>query len=172
MARGYITLYPRLEEEDQLIQYRREKARVRTQLNAIRHEMTEGKKSFKKTYSDLERFFPGVEFQTLENIEGFHQKLAKVLGEEFKETEKDLATAYMMLSNEIVRILSEIEEVKKIPNVSEAILKEYALLNTELKNLITANANYDRLNELKAIASEYAETIKGSLGIRVIAGWK
>lgn len=67
-------------------------------------------------------------------------------------------TAYMMLSNEIVRILSEIEEVKKIPNVSEAILKEYALLNTELKNLITANANYDRLNELKAIASEYAET--------------
>lgn len=146
------------ELEEQLIRYRREKARVQTQLNAIRREMTEGKKSFKKTYGDLERFFPGVEFQALENIEGFHQKLAKVLSEEFKETEKDLATTYMMLSNEIVRILGEIEEIKKIPNVSEAILKEYALLNTELNNLIMANANYDRLNELKAIAAEYAET--------------
>ncbi len=146
------------ELENQLLLYRRQKARVQTQLNSIRREMTEGKKSFKKTYSDLERFFPGVEFQTLENIEGFHQKLAKVLGDEFKETEKDLATTYMMLSNEIVRILSEIEEIKKIPNVSEAILKEYAQLNTELNNLMTANANYDRLNELKAIAAEYAET--------------
>lgn len=146
------------ELENQLILYRRQKARVQTQLNSIRREMTEGKKSFKKTYSDLERFFPGVEFQTLENIESFHQKLAKVLGDEFKETEKDLATTYMMLSNEIVRILGEIEEIKKIPNVSEAILKEYAQLNTELNNLMTANANYDRLNELKDIAAQYAET--------------
>ena len=52
----------------------------------------------------------------------------------------------------------KVEEIKKIPNVSEAILKEYAQLNTELNNLMTANANYDRLNELKAIAAEYAET--------------
>ena len=146
------------ELENQLLLYRRQKAKVQSQLNSIRREMTEGKKSFKKTYSELERFFPEAEFQTLESIESFHQKLAKVLGDEFKETEKDLATTFMMLSNEIVRIQGEIEEIKKIPNVSEAILKEYAQINTELNNLITANANYDRLNELKAIATEYAET--------------
>lgn len=71
--------------------------------------MTEGKKSFKKTYSDLQRFFPGVEFQAIENIESFHQQLAKILGDEFKETEKDLATAYVMLGNEIARILKEVK---------------------------------------------------------------
>ena len=146
------------ELENQLRLYCRQKAKVQAQLNSIRREMAEGKKSFKKTYSELERFFPEAEFQTLENIESFHQKLAKVLGDEFKETEKDLATTFMMLSNEIVRIQGEIEEIKKIPNVSEAILKEYAQLNTELNNLITANANYDRLNELKKIAGEYVET--------------
>ena len=144
--------------ENQLRLYCRQKAKVQAQLNSIRREMAEGKKSFKKTYSELERFFPEAEFQTLENIESFHQKLAKVLGDEFKETEKGLATTFMILSNEIVRIQDEIEEIKKIPNVSEAILKEYAQLNTELNNLITANANYDRLNELKKIAGEYAET--------------
>lgn len=78
------------ELNDQLLKYRRERALVQTQLNAIRREMTEGKKSFKKTYSDLERYFPNIDFQTLESIESFHQQLAKVLDDEFKETEKDL----------------------------------------------------------------------------------
>lgn len=142
------------ELDDQLLKYRRERARVQTQLNAIRREMTEGKKSFKKTYSDLEKFFPGVDFQTIESIESFHQQLAKVLGDEFKETEKDLATAYVMLGNEIVRILEEVEEIKKIPNVSEAILKEYAKITTELNNLIDANRNYDRMNELNDLVAE------------------
>ena len=146
------------ELEDQLLKYRRERARVQIQLNAIRREMTEGKKSFKKTYSDLQRFFPGVDFQTIESIESFHKQLAKVLGDEFKETEKDLATAYVMLGNEIARILKEVEEIKKIPNVSEAILKEYAKITTELNNLIDANKNYDRMNELNDLVAEYAET--------------
>lgn len=146
------------ELDDQLLKYRRERARVQIQLNAIRREMTEGKKSFKKTYSDLQRFFPGVDFQTIESIESFHQQLAKVLGDEFKETEKDLATAYVMLGNEIARILKEVEEIKKIPNVSEAILKEYAKITTELNNLIDANKNYDRMNELNDLVAEYAET--------------
>lgn len=146
------------ELDDQLLKYRRERARVQIQLNAIRREMTEGKKSFKKTYSDLQRFFPGVDFQTIESIENFHQQLAKVLGDEFKETEKDLATAYVMLGNEIARILKEVEEIKKIPNVSEAILKEYAKITTELNNLIDANKNYDRMNELNDLVAEYAET--------------
>lgn len=146
------------ELDDQLLKYRRERARVQTQLNAIRREMTEAKKSFKKTYSDLEKFFPGVDFQTIESIESFHQQLAKVLSDEFKETEKDLATAYVMLGNEIARILEEVEEIKKIPNVSEAILKEYAKITTELNNLIDANRNYDRMNELNDLVGEYAET--------------
>lgn len=144
--------------KNQLRLYRRQKAKVQAQLNLIRREMAGEKKGFKKTYNELERFFPEAEFQTLERIESFHQKLAKVLGDEFKETEKDLTTTFMMLSNEIVRIQGEIEEIKKIPNVSEAILKEYAQINTELNNLIAANANYDRLKKLKMIASEYAET--------------
>lgn len=63
-----------------------------------------------------------------------------------------------MLSNEIVRILAQIEEIKKIPNVSEAILKEYAKITTELNNLVDANHNFNRMNELNKIAAEYAET--------------
>lgn len=63
-----------------------------------------------------------------------------------------------MLGNEIVRILAQIEKIKKIPNVSEAIFKENAKIMTELNILVDANHNFDRMNELNKIATEYAET--------------
>ena len=41
-----------------------------------------------------------------------------------------------MINNEVIRIFVQIEVIKKIPNVSEAVLKEYARIATELnKNL-------------------------------------
>lgn len=141
-----------------LINYRRQKARVQTQLNAVRRDMTGQKKSFKRTFTDLERFFPSEEFRVLEDIERFHQKLAKVLADEFAETERDLATTFVLLNNEIVRIKEQITEIKNVPNVSQAILKEFARITTELNNLREANQNYDELERLKKVASDYAET--------------
>lgn len=80
--------------------------------------MIEGKKSFKRTFDDLEKFFPGVDFKEIADIEKFHQRLSKVLSSEFKESEKDLATTYTMLGNEIEKIKEQIVAVKNIPNVT------------------------------------------------------
>ena len=143
---------------ESLINYRRQRAQIQTQLNAVRRDMTGQKRSFKKTFADLERFFPNENFYTLEEIERFHQKLSKILEEEYAETEKNLATTYALLSNEIVRIQEQITEIKNVPNVSQAILKEFARITTELNNLKQANENYDELERLKKIATDYAET--------------
>ena len=143
---------------EQLINYRRQRTRIQTQLNSIRRDMTEQKKGFKRTFTDLERFFPNEEFRTLEEIEHFHQKLAKILAEEFREAEKDLSTTYVLLNNEIVRLKNEITEIKNVPNVSQAILKEFAQITTELHNLREANKNFDELESLKKVAADYAET--------------
>lgn len=143
---------------ESLINYRRQRAQIQTQLNAVRRDMTGQKRSFKKTFADLERFFPNENFYTLEEIERFHQKLSKILEEEYAETEKNLATTYVLLNNEIVRIQEQITEIKNVPNVSQAILKEFARITTELNNLKQANENYDELERLKKIATDYAET--------------
>ena len=143
---------------ESLINYRRQRAQIQTQLNAVRRDMTGQKRSFKKTFADLERFFPNENFYTLEEIERFHQKLSKILEEEYAETEKNLATTFALLNNEIVRIQEQITEIKNVPNVSQAILKEFARITTELNNLKQANENYDELERLKKIATDYAET--------------
>lgn len=143
---------------DELANYRRQRARVQTQLNALRREMTEGKKSFKRTYSDLARYFPGVDLRAIEEIEKFHHQLSKVLSDEFKETEASLATTYMLLSNEIVRVKGKIEELETVPNVTQAVLKEYARITTELHTLREANKNFQELERLRKVAEDYAKT--------------
>ena len=119
--------------------------------------MTEGKKSFKRSYDDLARFFPDIEFKAIEQIEAFHRSLTKVLSEEFHESEEELATAYTMLSNEIARLKQQITEIKSIPNVTQAVLKRYAQITTELNNAKTANSNYTTYARLKQVASEYTK---------------
>lgn len=141
-----------------LISYSRQRARVQSQLNSLRREMIEGKKTFKRSYSDLEKFFPGIEFKAIAEIDKFHQGLSKVLQDEFKESEADLATTYVMLGNEITKIKEQIAEIKNIPNVTQAVLNEYARITTELNNLQAANENYKTFDELKKTAKNYAET--------------
>lgn len=146
------------ELNEALINFRRQRALVQTQLNSVRRDMTGEKRSFKRTFTDLERFFPNEKFHTLEEIEHFHQKLTKILEQEFAETERSLATTYALLSREIAAIQEQITEIKNVPNVSQAILKEFAQITTELNNLRKANKNYDELQRLKQVAADYAAT--------------
>ena len=57
-----------------------------------------------------------------------------------------------------MKIKYEITQTKTVPNVSRAILKEYARITTELNNLHEANDNFDELKRLKKVASDYAQT--------------
>ena len=63
-----------------------------------------------------------------------------------------------MLGSEIKKIKEQITEIKNIPNVTQAVLKEYARIITELNNLKAANENYTTFGQLKKTAKEYAET--------------
>ena len=141
----------------QLLSYTRQRARVQTQLNAVRREMTEGKKTFKRSYDDLARFFPNVDFKSIEQIEEFHRRLSKVLADEFYESERELAATFVMLNNEILRIKKQIAEIKSIPNVTQAALQQYAQIITELNTVRQANSNYSSYVQLRKTAEEYAE---------------
>lgn len=143
---------------DRLIGYRRQQARIKMQLTDIRRDMTDGKKSFKRTFTELKRFFPNEDFCSLGEIEKFHQKLSKILSEEFTETEQNLIATKNLLNVEVKKIEAQIKEINKIPNVSQAILKEFAEISTEITTLRESNKNYDSLSRLKKEADDYAKT--------------
>lgn len=146
------------ELNEALINYRRQKALIQTQLNSVRRDKTGERRSFKRTFTELERFFPNEEFRTLEAIEHFHRKLTKILEQEFIETERSLAATDALLEKEIATIQEQITEIKNVPNVPQALLKEFAQITTELNNLRKANDNFDELQRLKQVAIDYAAT--------------
>lgn len=143
---------------EQLLKYKRQLAHINKQLNAIRSDMEGQKSGFKRTFTDLERFFPNADFKTLAEIEQFHRTLSKVLAEEFSEAEKDLIATRTLISEEVEKIKTEIKAIKNIPNVSQAILKEFASITTQLNNLREANRNFDELERLKQSVDDYSET--------------
>lgn len=146
------------ELNERLGQYNRQLAHVQAQLNAIRRDMNGQRGSFKRSFSELERFFPNESFHTLEEIEQFHRTLSKILAEEFAETESDLSATYTLINDEIIKIKEQIQDIKNIPNVSQAILKQFAQITTQLHNLREANKNFDELERLKKLVADYAET--------------
>ncbi len=145
------------ELKTQIIQFQREAAQVSYDLNNIRRDMTGEKKRFSKDFGELEHFFPNEDFRSLEEIEVFHHHLSKVLHDEYREAERKLEISYVTLNGEIVKLKEEIASIKKIPNVSAAILKEYAKIMTELNNLQEANKNYEEHERLNKVAKEYTE---------------
>lgn len=158
----------RLSELDkESVEVYRQFASIRSQLNNLRRDKLNEKTSVKSNYKELQKFFPDVELKEIERIDEFHKGLTKILNNEYTDKERELETIYIALNNEILRIKEEIQKIKNVPNVTQAILNEYARLTTELNNARSANEHFNELNELKENAKnavqERDEAIKTEL---------
>lgn len=134
---------------DELSRLHRELASTQARLDTVREEITGNKGGFKRSFSELERFFPREDFKTLSEIETFHRELTKVLAGEFSEAESSLNDICSMLNERISALQAELSEIKTVPNVSQAALKEYARLDRYINTLVEANRNFDTLQRLK-----------------------
>jgi len=138
-----------------LKQLKRQKISLVSQLEAIQADQNLGQKSFQKSYTDLQRFFPSVDIQRIEEIENFHQKMARILKAEFSEEEKHLQTAIGLLDSAIKDAEDEIAKISKMTALSKAVLEEYAAISKELKNLQQANENFNTEKQLLQTAKDY-----------------
>lgn len=127
----------------------RELASTQAKLSSVNASIAGEKKGFKRSFAELERFFPNEEFKSLSEIESFHKKLTKVLDYEFQDAKTNLEDTSEFLRAEIAELESELAEIKDVPNVPEATMKEYSRLDGELTRLIEANKNFDELQRLK-----------------------
>lgn len=128
--------------------------RQRTQLNAQINDMTEDKnftkKNFKHDYDCLREFFPNANFQELENIETFHEKLTNILKKEYNESIDELNLLLSVVNEQIFDLERQAKEIKTAPNVSKAILIRFAELKGQIKTLQEANKNFEVHEKLKA----------------------
>lgn len=141
--------------QGKLSNFKRQRSRLMSQLRAIRADQDLGKKSFKRNYDDLLRFFPEVDLKRIEAIEGFHKQLAGILKKEFSETEENMQAALALIEAEMVQIEEAIASLAKTTDLSKVVLEQYAAIDKELKTLKAANENFIKTNELSETAKAY-----------------
>jgi len=62
---------------------RHQRTRLMSRLNLIRRNIGENKIEFKNDLFGLQTFFPSINIRKIQEIEGFHKKLANILSDEF-----------------------------------------------------------------------------------------
>ena len=147
--------------------FRRQRTRLISQKKSVEADRDFTKHTFQKDYDALVQFFPGCNIERLESIEQFHRNLSRVLKKEFKEN-ADSTQAMIDLATQQIKILeTQIAEMGNMSNVSKAVLERYAAVQKELQHLQEANANYEKIEELRKRTKDLTQKLD-SLILEVI----
>lgn len=112
-------------QKDRLLDY---KLNLESKLARVRSNLQKNKFTSSKGFNALIEYFPEVNIEKLETVEGFHKSIANILKQELQETENNL-----------------IEQIKEI-DVELNRLEE--IINTTLKSVENPNIVVDRVFEL------------------------
>ena len=130
------------EIQNKISGFRRQRTRLRTQLDSLERSKNEGKKKFQKDYLELLEFFPDIDVSKLTQVEDFHRQMSKILSSELAESRKDLVAMIEIAEAEIKQLEEEKVRISQIPNVSAATLEKYADIQKELQELEGANKHH------------------------------
>jgi len=135
--------------KNELTVLRRQRYRLEAKLALIRRNLVDTPADFQGDFSDLQSFFPSVELRKLHEIERFHSKIQRILGdelrEELKQTETLLAETVTCLRDNEERI-----EAEGVPNgVSRAVFDSYAKVKEQIAELLKENEIYSQSEDLR-----------------------
>lgn len=142
-----------------LSSFKRQRTRLKAQLDNIGQSKDESKKTFQKDYEELLHFFPEIELGRLEQVENFHRELTKILKKEIKESTANIEAMIELASQQILELEREQLRISRIPNVAKAILDKYAAVRKELQQLIEANEAWDKKQQLSDKAKSEAQQL-------------
>lgn len=139
--------------------FKRQRTRLKAQLDNIGQSKDDSKKTFQKDYEELSHFFPELDISRLEQVENFHRELTQILRKEIKDSTANIEAMIEIASQQIRELEKEQLRISQIPNVAKAILEKYAAVRKELQQLIDANEAWDKKKQLSDTAKSAAEEL-------------
>lgn len=111
----------------------------------------------------LEKFFPNSNIKEIDKIEGFHNKIKKILFSEIKNGKEIIEAELENINKSINEIDIKIEESIKNSDNPKHIVNRIYDLTLEINSLENNNKLYkdnaDKLNEIKIMTSDLSEKI-------------
>ena len=113
--------------------------------------------------SALQELFPQVNLRKLYEVEQYHQKLAKILDEQFADEKVSLQNEIATLQEQLQATKNQIQELGFVGNVSKEFLDRHSELKGDINALRTQNQAYLTLKELQDSKSKAEEVLRRSI---------
>jgi len=113
--------------------------------------------------SALQELFPQVNLRKLYEVEQYHQKLAKILDEQFADEKTSIENEILVLQEQLQVTKNQIRELGFVGNVSKEFLDRHSELKGDINVLRTQNQAYLKLKELQDSKSKAEEVLKRSI---------
>jgi hypothetical protein len=108
----------------------------------------------------LQEFFPQVNLRKLYEVENYHQKRAKILGDQFADEKASIDDDITSLKEQLQAVNMQIRELGFVGNLSKEFLDRYSELKGEIDALKTQNQAYLTLKELQAVKARADEALR------------
>ena len=101
------------------------------------------------TYTELQKYFPNVNLNALEEVEVFHKKIALIFKQELQEENKRLMKEIDEYNSFITSLESQLKNLIQNPKLSKIVLKKHADGLKELDTKRKENESFEKLETLK-----------------------
>lgn len=114
-------------------------------------------------FLSLQEFFPSVNLKKLYLVENFHQKLANILDEQFKNEKIKIENDIKELKNQLQIVNEEMKNLGFVGFISKDFLDKHTELADEIKILKYQNKEYLRSKEIKEAKQNANEVLKKNI---------
>lgn len=110
--------------------------------------------------TSLQEFFPDVNLRKLYEVERYHQKLAKILGDQFAAEHDIVENEIAVLQQQVQEIQKQISDMGFVGNISKEFLDKHSEIKGRIDALKTQNDAYLTLIELQDAKKRADELLK------------
>lgn len=137
----------RLRKELQTLVRRRN--RLKSQLNAISEVEPYAEGNIKSELDELKTFFPDADIKSFEEIESFHKKIRRIIGDEASEEVKRLTAVISQCDAEISSLREKIEKSGLAKEMSARTVSQCVSVSRKIDALTEENEELLRQKELQ-----------------------
>ena len=127
---------------------------LHSQIRAIERNQDLKVKVKKQNFEQLQKFFPNLNVEYLDQVEHFHKNLVNILNKEFKDSIKELQDQLSIINETISGLEDKVKEVNQSPAINMVLIEKIGRYDNEIQNLKNSNDLFLQSKELKKKKSE------------------
>lgn len=132
-----------------LKQLRRQRTIISRRAQELQDSLSSTNFTQSRDFDDLRVFFDNVNIKRIEEIEGFHKGISRIMKAKLKDEISAAELEAKILDEQIRNVQSEIEAAGSISSLSKVTLDRVGSLSAELVHYEEANEAYDRAEVVK-----------------------